>query len=128
MFSAGEGEEDGYDNGRKALRESKAKKGDVVVGISAAGNAAYVVGAIEEAKAIGCTTIGLCCNDGTAIVEAADISIITDTGAEVLTGSTRLKAGTAQKIVLNTLTTCAMTKTGKVYENMDFKNCYQYFD
>ena len=118
MFSAGEGAEDGYDNGRKALRESKAKKGDVVVGISAAGNAAYVVGAIEEAKAIGCTTIGLCCNDGTAIVEAADISIITDTGAEVLTGSTRLKAGTAQKIVLNTLTTCAMTKTGKVYENM----------
>ncbi len=118
MFAAGEAQEDGYDDGRRALRRSKAEKGDVVIGISAAGNAAYVVGAIEEAKAIGCTTVGLCCNYGTAIVEAADISIIADTGAEVLTGSTRLKAGTAQKIVLNTLTTCAMTKIGKVYENM----------
>ncbi|MBO5657601.1 MAG: N-acetylmuramic acid 6-phosphate etherase, partial [Agathobacter sp.] len=89
-----------------------------VVGISAAGNAAYVVGALEQAKAIGAVTVALACNPDTKILNAADIPIWTDTGAEVLTGSTRLKAGTAQKIVLNTLTTCAMAKTGKVYENM----------
>ena len=90
----------------------------MVVGISAAGNAAYVVGALEKAREIGCVTVGLCCNPDARILQVADIRIITDTGAEVLTGSTRLKAGTAQKIVLNTITTCAMTKTGKVYENM----------
>ena len=92
--------------------------GDVVVAISAAGNAAYVVGAIESAKALGAVTVGLSCNPDTKILRAADMAIFTDTGAEILTGSTRLKAGTAQKIVLNTLTTCAMAKTGKVYENM----------
>ena len=90
----------------------------MVVGISAAGNAAYVIGALEAAKAIGAVTVGISSNPDTKILNASDIPIFTDTGAEVLTGSTRLKAGTAQKIVLNTLTTCAMAKTGKVYENM----------
>jgi N-acetylmuramic acid 6-phosphate etherase len=118
MFRAGENEEDKYENGCQAIREYGVRGGDVVVGISAAGNAAYVVGAIEEAKRLGCVTVGISCNPGTKILNAADLPIFTDTGAEVLTGSTRLKAGTAQKIVLNTLTTCAMTKTGKVYENM----------
>ena len=118
MFKAGENEEDKYENGQMAIREYGVSAGDVVVGISAAGNAAYVVGALEEAKMIGCITVGLSCNLDTAVLRVADIAIYTDTGAEVLTGSTRLKAGTAQKIVLNTLTTCAMTKTGKVYENM----------
>ena len=88
------------------------------MGISAAGNAAYVVGAIEEAKSRGCITVGLSSNLDTMILKVADIAIFTDTGAEMLTGSTRLKAGTAQKIVLNAITTCAMVKTGKVYENM----------
>ena len=118
MFRAGENEEDNYENGCRAIRDAGLTSGDVLVGISAAGNAAYVVGAIEEAKKIGAVTVGLSSNDHTRILNAADIPIFTDTGAEVLTGSTRLKAGTAQKIVLNTLTTCAMTKTGKVYENM----------
>ena len=118
MFSAGESAEDNYEQGAADLSESGARKGDVVVGISAAGNAAYVVGAIERAKALDCVTVGLSCNDGSKVLESAQIGILTDTGAEVLTGSTRLKAGTAQKIVLNTLTTCAMAKTGKVYENM----------
>ena len=77
-----------------------------------------MVGAIEAAKALGAVTVGISSNPNTKILNAAGISIFTDTGAEVLTGSTRLKAGTAQKIVLNTLTTCAMAKTGKVYENM----------
>ena len=118
MFRAGENEEDKYENGCQAIKAHGITAGDVVVGISAAGNAAYVVGALEEAQKAGCVTVGLTCNDGTAVLRVADIPILTDTGAEVLTGSTRLKAGTAQKIVLNTLTTCAMAKTGKVYENM----------
>ena len=118
MFKAGENEEDKYEKGCEAIAEHCVTSRDVVVGISAAGNAAYVVGAIETAKALGAVTVGISSNPNTKILNAADIPIFTDTGAEVLTGSTRLKAGTAQKIVLNTLTTCAMAKTGKVYENM----------
>ena len=118
VFRAGENEEDHYEKGRIAIRENGLSDGDVLVGISAAGNAAFVVGAIDEAKAVGCTTVAVSSNEGSEILKRAHISIYTDTGAEVLTGSTRLKAGTAQKIVLNTLSTCAMVKTGKVYENM----------
>ena len=118
MFKAGENEEDKYENGCQAVKENGVAAGDVVVGISAAGNAAYVLGAIEKARYLGCMTVGISSNEFSKLLQAVDIPIFTDTGAEVLTGSTRLKAGTAQKIVLNTLTTCAMTKTGKVYENM----------
>ena len=118
MFRAGENEEDKYESGRAVIEEYGVAEGDVVIGISAAGNAAFVVGAIEEAKRRGCVTAGISSNPDTLILKAADIAIYTDTGAEVLTGSTRLKAGTAQKIVLNAITTCAMAKTGKVYENM----------
>ncbi|MBR6680272.1 MAG: N-acetylmuramic acid 6-phosphate etherase [Clostridia bacterium] len=118
MFSAGEAEEDVYENGRQSVDDHGVVGGDVVVGISAAGNAAFVVGALDRAKELGCVTVGICNNADTKVSKTADIPIFLDTGAEVLTGSTRLKAGTAQKIVLNTLTTCAMTKTGKVYENM----------
>ena len=118
MFRAGESEEDRYDTGYAAIREHDVIPGDVVVGLSAAGNAAYVVGALEAAKELGCVTVGVSSNPDTAILSCCDIPIFTDTGPEVLTGSTRLKAGTAQKIVLNTLSTCAMAKTGKVYENM----------
>ena len=118
VFAAGEGDEDDYEQGRLSIAEYGVLKQDVVVGISAAGNAAFVVGAIEAARELGCITVAVSSNADTKIMKAADIPIFTDTGAEVLTGSTRLKAGTAQKIVLNTLSTCAMTKTGKVYENM----------
>ena len=118
MFTAGENEEDRYEKGYDIIGEYGITANDVVVGISAAGNAAYVVGALDRAKLIGAITVGLSCNPDTKVLNTADIKIFTDTGAEVLTGSTRLKAGTAQKMVLNTLTTCAMAKTGKVYENM----------
>lgn len=118
MFRAGENEEDKYQNGCEAIAEHGITSNDVVVGISASGNAAYVVGAIDAAKALGAITIGISSNPDAKILNKVDIPIFTDTGAEVLTGSTRLKAGTAQKIVLNALTTCAMAKTGKVYENM----------
>ena len=118
MFRAGEGAEDNYDDGVQQISERGVRGGDVVLGISAAGNAAFVLGALDEARRRGAVTVALSSNPDTKILMAADIPIYTDTGAEVLTGSTRLKAGTAQKIVLNTITTCAMTKTGKVYENM----------
>lgn len=118
MFRAGEGAEDSYDSGLNAISDSGVEGGDVVVGISAAGNAAFVVGALDEAKRRGAITVAISSNPDAKILKAADIPIFTDTGEEVLTGSTRLKAGTAQKIVLNTITTCAMTKSGKVYENL----------
>ena len=118
MFKAGENEEDKYESGVAAINEHGVTAGDVVVGISAAGGAKYVIGALDRARELGCVTVGVCNNPDTPIFKASDINIFTDTGAEVLTGSTRLKAGTAQKIVLNALTTCAMAKTGKVYENM----------
>ncbi len=118
VFKAGENEEDNYETGALAISERNICENDVVIGISAAGNAAYVLGALEEAKRRGAKTVGLSSNQGTKILNAADVAIYTDTGAEVLTGSTRLKAGTAQKIVLNTISTCAMAKTGKIYENM----------
>ena len=118
VFRAGENEEDKYEMGVLAIDNEGVGKGDVVVGISAAGSAAFVLGAMERAHELGAVTVGISSNPDTAVLRCADIPIFTDTGAEVLTGSTRLKAGTAQKIVLNTLTTCAMAKTGKVYENM----------
>ena len=94
------------------------RAGDVLVGISVAGNAAYVKEGMRTARELGARTVALTCNEKAGIAEHADIVIVTDTGAEVLTGSTRLKAGTAHKMVLNMLTTCAMTKIGNVYENL----------
>ncbi len=118
MFKASENAEDIYENGSKDILSHNIKAGDVVVGISAAGGAAYVLGALDKAKECGCVTVGLTCNPDTKILNASDIKICTQTGPEVITGSTRMKAGTAQKLVLNMLSTCAMIKTGKVYENL----------
>jgi len=117
LVTAGENAEDIYENGVKDV-ENVLKAGDVLVGISAAGGARYVVGAMEKAKELGCTTVAVTSNPDTAISKVADISIVCDTGAEFVTGSTRLKAGNSQKFVLNMLSTCAMVKTGKVYENL----------
>lgn len=118
MVRASENAEDSEENGIRDILEHKINRGDVLVGISASGGAAYVVGAMKKAKEIGCTTVALTCNAGSPIDKLGDIKICTDTGAEVITGSTRMKAGTAQKLVLNMLSTCAMIKTGKVYENL----------
>ena len=118
MFQAAEGEEDNYKSGIKDLKDKQLTNNDVVVGISAAGNAQYVIGALDYANELGCETIGITSNEDTLITKSAKISIITDTGAEVITGSTRMKAGTAQKIILNMLSTVAMIKLGNVYENM----------
>jgi N-acetylmuramic acid 6-phosphate etherase len=95
MFRAGEGAEDSYYGGASAVADVGVIVGDVVVGISAAGNAAFVVGALDEAKKRGAVTVAISSNPDAKILGASDIPIFTDTGAEVLTGSTRLKAGTA---------------------------------
>lgn len=118
MFRAAENAEDLSINGRDDVISYGIRAGDVLVGISVAGNAAYVREALRTAKELGAHTVAMTCNDKAQISEFADISIVTDTGAEVLTGSTRLKAGTAHKMVLNMITTCAMTKIGNVYENL----------
>lgn len=118
LVRASENQEDFEDRGREDLKEKNITSDDVICGISASGGAAYVAGALKEAKENGCVTISLSSNPDTLIGSVADIEIVTDTGAEVIQGSTRMKAGTAQKLVLNMLSTCAMIKTGKVYENV----------
>lgn len=118
MFRAAENEEDNGEMGVADLSAYHLKPADTVVGVSAAGNADYVVKALLHAKSVGCATIGLTSNEGSLVAETADIPIVTDTGAEVITGSTRMKAGTAQKLVLNMLSTTAMIKQGNVYENL----------
>lgn len=118
LRSAAEGEEDSAESGEKDLAAYNVTEKDVVVGISAAGGAAYVVAALRYAHSKGALTASVSSNTDTAVGRAADIEIVADTGPEVVTGSTRLKAGTAQKIILNMLSTTVMIKTGKVYENM----------
>ncbi|MFC5722534.1 N-acetylmuramic acid 6-phosphate etherase [Streptomyces gamaensis] len=91
---------------------------DTVVGISASGRTPYAIGAVEQARAAGALTIGLACNAGSALGAAAEHAIEIETGPELLTGSTRLKAGTAQKLVLNMLSTITMIRLGKTYGNL----------
>lgn len=118
MFCAAENQEDNTEAGRAALAALHPDSRDTVVGISASGNAAYVVGALTAAKERGCTCVSLTCNADCRLAALSDIAIVTPTGAEVIAGSTRMKAGNAQKMVLNMLSTVAMIKTGKVYENL----------
>ena len=118
MTSASENEEDRGENGIADLKAKGVCGKDVVVGLSASGGAAYVVEALRYAESLGCVTVGVCCNRDTKLEKASQIAICPDTGPEVVTGSTRMKAGTAQKLILNMLSTAAMIKTGKVYENL----------
>ncbi len=118
MFRAAEGEEDSGEAGVEDLKAKNLTPADRIVGISANGNAAYVLDALNYAKSVGCVTIGVTSGAESRIAKEADIAIVTNTGAEVITGSTRMKAGSAQKMVLNMLSTCAMIKTGKVCENL----------
>lgn len=112
-----EGAEDSFELADKDFNNANINKNDTVVAISASGNANYVIKILENAKKQGCKTIALTCNPQAGMQKFADIIICIETGAEVITGSTRMKAGTAQKMVLNMLTTGAMIKTGKVYKN-----------
>lgn len=118
LVRAVEGAEDAGAAGADALRKRKLKSRDVVVGIAACGVTAFVCGALEYAKTTGCDTIFLTCAPEARNAIKADVVINPVVGPEVLTGSTRMKAGTATKLVLNTLTTAAMVKLGKVYGNL----------
>jgi N-acetylmuramic acid 6-phosphate etherase len=91
---------------------------DVVVGIAASGRTPYVIGGLDLARSVGASTVSVACNLGAEISGHADVAIEVDTGPEVLTGSTRLKAGTAQKLVCNMLSTASMIRTGKVFHNL----------
>lgn len=113
-----EGAEDDPKMGAKALREIGLTPHDVVVGIAVSGRTPYVVGGLTYARQVGATTVALSCNPASTIAGIADIAISPVVGPEVLTGSTRLKSGTAQKLVLNMLTTASMIRIGKSYENL----------
>jgi len=115
---ASENAEDKGENGVADLKAYDLNSKDVVAGISAAGGAQYVIHALNYAKSIGCKTIGIVCNEDTELGATADIEIVTDTGAEPICGSTRMKAGTAQKLVLNAISTCAFVKLGRVRGNL----------
>ena len=118
VVTAGESNEDSPTAGIEDLKKYNITENDTVIGISAAGGAKYVLFALEYAKSMGALTIGITSNESTPIEKCCDILILTDTGAEVITGSTRMKAGTAQKIVLNMISTGVMVKGGFVYENL----------
>lgn len=117
LRNAVEGAEDIFDDGCSDLITSAASKNDVVVGLSASGGAPYVCGVLSKAIEMGISSIAITCNKQAKIGAYADIHIAPEVGPEVLTGSTRLKAGTAQKMVLNMLTTASMIKIGKTYHN-----------
>nr|WP_308424524.1 N-acetylmuramic acid 6-phosphate etherase [Oceanisphaera marina] len=118
MFRAQEGAEDNAQLGADDLQQLTLSAKDVVVGIAASGRTPYVLGGLHYARSLGATTVALACNSGSAIGLAADIAIEPEVGPEVITGSTRLKSGTAQKLVLNMLTTASMIRIGKVYQNL----------
>jgi N-acetylmuramic acid 6-phosphate etherase len=118
MFRSFEDAEDSKALGAADAASASLTERDVVVGITASGRTPYVVGAIHAAKERGCATIAIVNNFNSPLCGEADVVIEAVVGAEALTGSTRMKAGTAQKMVLNLLSTCTMVKLGKVYENL----------
>jgi len=118
LVRATEASEDSADLGRSDMGAMKPGKRDAVVGIAASGRTPYTIAAVEYARRKGAVTIAVACNPGSALGRAADIPIEVEVGPEVLAGSTRLKAGTAQKLICNMLTTGAMVKMGYVYSNL----------
>ena len=118
LRNAIEGAEDNYEQGKVDLKKSGATQKDVVVGISASGNPQWLLGVLEEAKNLGISTVGITCNPDAKMEKYSDIFICTIVGQEAITGSSRMKAGTAQKMVLNMLSTGAMVKIGKTYKNL----------
>ncbi|MFJ9029175.1 N-acetylmuramic acid 6-phosphate etherase [Streptomyces sp. NPDC102274] len=118
MVTAVEGAEDSKELAAADLTAIKLSAEDTVVGISASGRTPYAIGAVEHARSLGALTIGLSCNADSALAAAAEHGIEIVVGPELLTGSTRLKAGTAQKLVLNMLSTITMIRRGKTYGNL----------
>ena len=118
LTQAVEGAEDHRDQARRDLMARDARRRDVVCGIAASGRTPYVIGALEYATFIKAKTIAISCSPAAPILDMAQIGIGVDVGPEVIAGSTRMKAGTAQKMMLNMLSTAAMIKLGKVYGNL----------
>ena len=117
ITGAVEGAEDSYAKGARDLRRNKLTPRDVVVGIAASGATPYVLGALDYARKRRAVTVAITSNPGSPLARAARIQIVPQVGPEILTGSTRLKAGTGQKLVLNMLSTAAMVRLGHVYDN-----------
>ncbi|MDY6977384.1 MAG: N-acetylmuramic acid 6-phosphate etherase [Pseudomonadota bacterium] len=113
-----EGAEDNFDAGRTDLESLSLTQTDTVIGISASGRTPYVSGALEYARSLSCFTSAIACSPNAAIFESADVAICPVVGPEALTGSTRMKSGTAQKLVLNMISTSTMIKLGKTYQNL----------
>ena len=118
FVKAVEGAEDSRELGRQDLVDIKLTKTDIVIGIAASGRTPYVLGGLAYAKEVGCHTVGISCNPGSAIGQAAELAIEVVPGPEVLTGSTRLKSGTCQKLILNMISTATMVGCGKAYQNL----------
>lgn len=118
LLKAVEGAEDNAQLGEDDLKALSLKAEDLVVGLAASGRTPYVIGGLKYANAVGCATVAVSCNPDSPIAQEADIAISPVVGPEALTGSTRLKSGTAQKLVLNMISTGAMVKFGKVYQNL----------
>jgi N-acetylmuramic acid 6-phosphate etherase len=121
VFQTVEGAEDHEELGEKDVIAAKIKANDIVCGITASGRTPYVIGALRKAKERGAYTVGVINNKvekANILSSLCDVTIVLITGPEALTGSTRMKAGSAQKMVLNLLTTCSMVRLGKVYENL----------
>ncbi len=115
---AAEAKEDSRELGRREITKKKPSKNDVVVGVAASGRTPFTVAAVEHARRLGAKTISVTCNRNSPLEKTAGLAIVTEVGPEVISGSSRMKAGTAQKMVLNMLSTGAMTRLGYVYGNL----------
>ena len=118
FLKAVEGAEDSRALGEEDLKAHALCSADIVIGIAASGRTPYVLGGLAYARSVGCKTAAIACNKGSMVGEAADLAIEVEVGPEVLTGSTRLKSGTAQKLILNMISTASTVRSGKAYENL----------
>ncbi len=118
LAEATEANEDSRKFGRQAMEKKKPRRNDVVVGVAASGRTPFTIAAIEYARTHGAKTVAVACNRNSQLERVAHIAIVAEVGPEVVAGSTRMKAGTAQKMILNMLTTGAMTRLGYVYGNL----------
>ena len=118
LSAAVEANEDSRPLGVREIRKKRPGKKDVVIGIAASGRTPFTIAAVEWARRAGARTVAVTCNPGTALEAAAELAIVVETGPEVVSGSTRMKAGTAEKMVLNMLSTGAMVRLGYVYGNL----------
>ena len=118
LASASDVNEDSPELGQRDIARRRPTRKDIVIGVSASGSTPYVVGAVEYARARGAMTAAITCNHGTPLSEVSDTTIVVEVGPEVVSGSTRMKAGTAQKMICNMITTGAMTRLGYVYDNL----------